>query len=192
MMIIPFDTDKVKLTSAYGERTLNGVKQNHSGYDLVGVGSYKVTAPLNGVVVQSRIITDKNNPTWQWGEYICIQGEDGNYHYFCHLKERYVKVGDEVYKGDKIGYMGNTGYSFGAHLHYEVRNGSKPINPECVLGIPNKVGIYCISQFEKDCEYLEEIGIMNPAEYWIKRESIDKYFPALINNIANKFRSGGK
>ena len=88
--------------------------------------------------------------------------------------------------------MGNTGYSFGAHLHYEVRDGSKTINPESVLDIPNKTGTYGISQFEKDCLYLESIGVMNPAEYWMEREKIDKYFPALIAKIANKFRSEKK
>ncbi len=191
-MIIPFDCNKVRLTSPFGERTLNGTKQFHGGYDLVGVGSYEVTSTIDGVVIQSRIITDKSNPTWQWGNYICIKGNDGLFYYYCHLKKRYVEAGAKVKQGQKIGYMGNTGYSFGAHLHYEIRDGSKKINPENVIEIPNKVGIYEISQFEEDCRYLEQIGIMNPADYWIKRENIDKYFPALIGNIANKFRKESK
>ena len=191
-MIIPFDCDKVKVTSPYGNRTLNGKTQFHGGYDLVGVGSYEVTATVGGTVIQSRIITDKSNTTWQWGNYICIRDDKGLYHYYCHLKERYVQAGAKVKEGQKIGYMGNTGYSFGAHLHYEVRDGSKTINPESVLDIPNKTGTYGISQFEKDCLYLESIGIMNPAEYWMEREKIDKYFPALIAKIANKFRTEKK
>ena len=39
------------------------------------------------------------------------------------------KSGDAVYKGDLIGYSGNTGKSSGAHLHYEVRFSGKKLNP---------------------------------------------------------------
>ena len=84
-MIIPFKTNKVKLTSAFGNRVLNGQKQFHGGYDLVGVGSYEVTCAAGGKVIRSRIITDKNNPTWQWGNYVCVRGSDGYDYYYCHL-----------------------------------------------------------------------------------------------------------
>ena len=120
-MIIPFKCTKVRVTSPFGNRTLNGAVQFHTGYDLVGVGSYEITAARSGRVVQSRMVTDKTNPTWQWGHYVCVRGDDGNYYYYCHMKSRAVKVGDIVNAGDKLGIMGNTGYSFGAHLHFEVR-----------------------------------------------------------------------
>ena len=46
------------------------------------------------------------------------------YTLYAHMKygSVTVKVGDRVSRGQVIGYMGNTGYSFGAHLHFEVRN----------------------------------------------------------------------
>lgn len=185
-MIIPFKCNKVRLTSPFGDRVLNGIKQNHTGYDLVGVGSHDVCAAVGGKVIHSRIITDKNNATWQWGNYVCIKGNDGLYYYYCHMKSRAVTAGQIVNAGDKLGVMGNTGYSFGAHLHFEVRSsdGKTKINPETILEIPNKTGTYtALSQFETDIDILAKKGIINSPDYWKAREKIDKYFPALIHNL---------
>ncbi len=184
-MIIPFNCDKVRVTSAYGNRVLNGAKQFHGGYDLVGVGSYDVVAAVPGKVIRSRIVTDKSDSTWQWGNYVCVHGSDGLYYYYCHLASRAVTEGQTVRAGDKLGVMGNTGYSFGAHLHFEVRNGSKKINPEDILGIPNKVGTYTAkSEYEEDIEVLAKKGIINSPSYWLKREKIDPYFADLVHNMA--------
>lgn len=186
-MIIPFKCDTVKVTSPYGNRTLNGSKQFHGGYDMVGVGSYDICAVVGGSVVHSRIITDKSNPTWQWGNYVCIKGTDGRLYYYCHMKSRAVSAGQTVKVGDKLGVMGNTGYSFGAHLHFEVREGSKAICPEIVLDIPNKTGTYSLpktTQYEKDIDTLCKKGVINSPDYWLKREKIDPYFPDLIHNVA--------
>lgn len=184
-MIIPFNCDKVKLTSPYGYRVLEGKKQFHSGYDLVGVGSYDVVCAVAGKVIRSRIVTDESNPTWQWGNYVCVRGTDGLDYYYCHLKSRAVTEGQIVNVGDKLGVMGNTGYSLGAHLHFEVRRGSEKINPETILAIQNKTGTYTArSQFEEDIDLLAKKGIINSPDYWKTRKNIDKYFPALIRNTA--------
>jgi hypothetical protein len=68
----------------------------------------------------------------------------------CHLASRAVAKGQKVTKGQKLGVMGNTGYSFGAHTHFEVRKKgtTTTVNPSDVFGIPNKVtpeGEYYIS-----------------------------------------------
>ena len=143
-IIIPFDAREVKLTGPYGSRTLNGKANFHAGYDLVGIGSRNVTAAVGGTVVVSRIITDKSNRTWEWGNYVCIRGDDGRQYYYCHLASRAVAKGARINAGDKLGVMGSTGYSFGAHLHFEVReaDGRTTVNPEAVLGIPNREGVY--------------------------------------------------
>lgn len=188
-MTIPFDCESVLVTSPYGNRILNGSKQFHGGYDLVGVGSYDVCAVVGGTVVHSRIITDKSNPTWQWGNYVCIKGTDGRLYYYCHMKSRAVTAGQTVKVGDKLGVMGNTGYSFGAHLHFEVREGSKVISPESILGIPNNVGTYSMprmSAYERAIDILCAEGVINSPEYWLKRKDIDPYFAELINRIADK------
>ncbi len=189
-MIIPFKCDTVRVTSPYGDRVLGGVKAFHGGYDMVGVGSHEVVAVVPGKVIRSRIVTDKSNPTWQWGNYVCVRGADGYDYYYCHLKSRAVKEGDTVKAGDKLGIMGSTGYSFGAHLHFEVRRGTKKICPEDILGIPNKTGTYKLknmSQFELDIRTLAEAGVINSPEYWLKKEKIDPYFSGLIRNVVKRF-----
>ena len=192
-MIIPFNCDSVRLTSPYGNRVLNGINEFHPGYDLVGIGSIDVVAVEGGKVVQSRIVTDKTNRTWQWGEYICIKTDSGQYQYYCHLSIRYAKYGQNVKAGDILGVMGNTGYSFGAHLHFEVRqpDGKTTVCPETVLGISNAEGIYTLkqeSQLEKDLDTLIHYNIISTKEYWINTSPTVKYLPELIHNMSEYLR----
>ena len=134
---------RFKVTSPFGKRVLNGVTENHKGIDLVGLDNKYVCAAVSGVVGSSCIITDKSDRTWEWGNYIRINGDDGNKYYYCHLDKRLVNVGTRVKAGDHIGIEGNTGYSFGSHCHFEVRNISGvSIDPSQFLGIKNAVGTY--------------------------------------------------
>ena len=194
-MLIPFDCAAVKLTSPYGERTLNGRKEFHSGYDLVGVDSWEVTAAEGGTVVRARMVTDKSNLTWQWGNYVCIKTEAGQYHYYCHLASRAVTEGQKVCAGQKLGVMGNTGYSFGAHLHFEARasDGKTSLCPESVLGIPNAEGVYTVpvrTQLDIDLDTLYANGVINSPDYWKKTASAVKYLPELIHNMAEVLQNG--
>lgn len=134
---------KFSVTSPFGWRLLNGQGNNHKGIDVVGVDDNHVCAVRSGVVGSSQIITDKSNKTWEWGNYVRIDGDDGMHYYYCHLDKRLVSVGQRVRKGDHIGIEGNTGYSFGSHCHFEVRNLSGwSVDPAPYLGIPNAVGQY--------------------------------------------------
>lgn len=101
----------------------------HNGIDLVGAGYTldNVVAHSDGEVVG--VVANCNRNTSRtgrriYGNYVKIKHSNGMYTFYAHL--RYgsvaVKVGDRVTKGQVLGYMGNTGYSFGAHLHFEVRN----------------------------------------------------------------------
>ena len=118
-----------KVTSPYGWRTLNGKRDNHKGIDLVGISSPTVFAPCDGVIGASTIVTDKSNRTWEWGNYVRVDGDDGKRYYYCHLSKRLVTVGRRVKAGDYLGIEGNTGYSFGSHCHFEVRVNGEYQNP---------------------------------------------------------------
>ena len=149
-MKIPFEKGSVRVTSPYGNRALNGKQEFHGGIDLVGVSTDRVVAACGGVVAVSAIITDKSNLTWQWGNYVRVNGDDGNRYYYCHLANRAVKAGQRVEEGDHIGIMGNTGYSFGKHLHFEVRNASGgKLNPANLLGIANAAGTVSQPDYRK-------------------------------------------
>lgn len=132
---------KFRVTSPYGMR---GGSMHH-GIDLVGETDINVYAPCDGIIGASTIVTDKSDRTWEWGNFVRIDTEDKKHSIFlCHLKSRAVTVGQKVKKGDKVGVMGNTGYSFGAHTHFEVRKfgTSTKENPADFIGIPNRVGTY--------------------------------------------------
>lgn len=101
----------------------------HNGIDLVGAGytlDY-VVAHSDGTVVG--VVSNINYNTSKsgrriYGNYVKIKHDNGMYTFYAHLKYGSVAVSlnQRVTKGQVLGYMGNTGYSFGAHLHFEVRN----------------------------------------------------------------------
>ena len=97
--------------------------------------------------------------TWQWGYYVRIDGNDGRKYYYCHLAagSLLVRVGQRVQAGTALGTMGNTGYSFGAHTHFEVRNAyGTPIDPAGYAGVRNAVGTYTdTTDKEDDMKFLK-------------------------------------
>lgn len=135
---------RFKVTSPYGNRTINGKTDNHRGIDLVGIDDKAVRAPCDGIIGASAIVTNRSDSTWQWGNYVRLDTNDGHSIYMCHMDSRAVVAGQKVKAGDKLGIMGNTGYSFGAHTHLEVRKygTNQVVNPSEYTGIPNKTGTY--------------------------------------------------
>lgn len=191
MTLSPFESYKFKVTSPYGQRTLNGESQFHSGVDLVGDGTKAVCSVCDGTVIQSRIVTDKSNLTWQWGNYVSVQASDGTVIYYCHLDSRAVKAGDKVKKGQRLGIMGNTGYSFGAHLHFEVRKNNKAINAAEYLGIPNKPGKYDVRKMNTEMYVdgiIEKAGFSKPeavrtALLGVKHNCPDELYRKIYENM---------
>lgn len=177
MARLPFD-GRMRITSAYGMRTdpISGQRMRHGGLDIVGE-DYIIRAAMGGVVAVSQMVTDKTNATWQWGNYVCVLGDDGNYIYYCHMAERRVSVGQRVAAGDILGIMGTTGYSTGDHLHFEVRSsGNVVLDPAEYLGIPNRIGE--VGYAETKTQNVREEQDNTPAEWareaveWARRNGI--------------------
>lgn len=101
---------------------------SHKGIDLVGAGytlDYVVAHSDGEVVAVEKNCNRNTSKTGEriYGNYVKIKHDNGMYTLYAHLKYGTVAVnkGQRVTKGTVLGYMGNTGYSFGAHLHFEVR-----------------------------------------------------------------------
>lgn len=122
------------LESGLCEITQN-YKSGHGGIDLVREG-YRldnITAHSDGTVIQviKNVNVNTPNESTNAGNMVKIDHGNGFQTRYLHLAYGTVSVnvGDKVKKGDIIGYMGNTGNSFGAHLHFEVLKDSNKINP---------------------------------------------------------------
>lgn len=129
----------------YGYTRGNGAVW-HGGQDIVGLDDTTVRAVEGGVVLRSRIVTDKSNLTWEWGNYITIRTASGEQHIYAHLAERLVQAGETVHAGQAIGIMGNTSNAAGGykHVHFERRksDGRTAIDPSVKSGCANRVGTY--------------------------------------------------
>ena len=104
----------------------------HNGIDVVGKNytcDY-IRAHSKGVVIGVR--KDCNNfENGSYGNYVLLDHGNGYQTLYGHMKygSVHVNVGDSVDRSEVIGYMGNTGESFGAHLHFEVRHNGTRIDP---------------------------------------------------------------
>ncbi|MFC4100735.1 peptidoglycan DD-metalloendopeptidase family protein [Paenibacillus xanthanilyticus] len=105
-----------KLTSSYGTRW----GRLHKGIDLIG--NKTILAADNGVVSFAGY---KNG----LGNAVIINHKNGYETIYGHLSKISVEKGQVVQQGDKLGIMGNTGHSFGTHLHFEIHKGGKVQNP---------------------------------------------------------------
>jgi len=99
------------ITDEFGTR--NG---KHKGIDIGAPEGTEVMAVDNGIVKKSYY-------SKSYGNVIFIEHSNGLETVYAHLKERFVKEGKNVKKGEVIGTVGNTGISTGPHLHFEVHRG---------------------------------------------------------------------
>lgn len=109
------------VSSSYGWRILNGVKQFHNGIDIANKQGTPIVSPAFGKVIRSSY--DNLN-----GNCLVIQHETFRTCY-CHLYNKSVHIGDTVEQGKEIATMGTTGYSTGVHLHFGVEENGVYVDP---------------------------------------------------------------
>ncbi len=68
-----------------------------------------------------------------YGNYILVDHGNGNVTWYAHCSDVYVSVGQYVSRGETIGTVGSTGWSTGAHLHFEIRVNGSAVDPEGYL-----------------------------------------------------------
>jgi murein DD-endopeptidase MepM/ murein hydrolase activator NlpD len=112
------------VTSPFGWRVhpILGYKKFHTGIDIgVGYGT-PIHASAAGTVTYS---------TWMggYGNVIIVDHGDGLSTLYAHQSSLAVGSGARVARGQTVGYVGSTGFSTGAHLHFEVRVNGNPVDP---------------------------------------------------------------
>ncbi len=124
-----------KITSGFGMRNLGYGSKNHKGVDLPAASGSPLYAPADGRVLSARDTTPNG-----CGGFIQLDHTGiGIKTKFCHVKKWLISQGQEVKKGQLIGYSGGAagdpyrGNAMGAHLHYEVLNSNSiAMNPKNV------------------------------------------------------------
>ncbi len=112
------------LTGRFGGRPdpFSGERAFHQGLDIATGKGQAVYATANGTV-------DSAAYAGEYGNLIVVRHDFGLATRYGHLSKFNVKPGQSVKRGDIIGFVGSTGRSTGAHLHYEVLANGKLINP---------------------------------------------------------------
>lgn len=119
---------------------------SHKGVDIGWSSVEKnneIHANCKGIVYEiqdNQVNNTKSKGKKTWGNYVYIKHPNGMFTRYAHLKVGIpVKVGQEVDENTIVGIMGNSGNSYGRHLHFEVAtaySSSKRINPTKYLGMP--------------------------------------------------------
>jgi len=116
------------IRSVFGPRRdpINGRHRFHQGVDIAAPRGTPIEAAAAGTVVFS----GRNKG---YGNMVMIEHADGRRTLYAHAESLFVRAGDTVAAGQAIAAVGSTGHSTGPHLHFEVREGNRPLNPLTVL-----------------------------------------------------------
>ena len=97
----------------------------HSGIDIAAPEGTPIRAAADGRVALTQGIGESGG----YGIYTCVQHTSSLSSCYAHQVRFGTSVGANVKQGQVIGYVGNTGNSFGAHLHFEARINGVPVQP---------------------------------------------------------------
>lgn len=123
------------ITDVFGWRVLSGADNFHKGIDIACPGSAygkDIIAAADGIVIEAN-----SSDSWGfgYGYYVMVDHgiDDAGQRIvtlYAHCSSVYAYVGQEVVGGEtQLGAIGSTGWSYGSHLHFEVRVDGTPVNP---------------------------------------------------------------
>ena len=93
---------------------ITGDTKYHAGTDIAAPAGTPIRAVAAGRVVESGV-------KGGYGNTVVIETEDGRKMLYAHNNQNYVRVGDQVSRGETIAEVGSTGRSTGPHVHFEVK-----------------------------------------------------------------------
>lgn len=113
-----------RITSRYGYRTnpISGKYGLHTGVDIAADKGTGIVAAYNGVVKDTGYGEKKGN-------FVLMEHTDGTQTLYCHCSEVLVTEGSVIRAGELIALVGNTGWSTGPHLHFEIRIDGSSVDP---------------------------------------------------------------
>ncbi len=118
-----------RISSSFGlrEDPIDGLHRHHDGLDIAAPAGTPVRAAGGGVVVRA------TDDAGGYGRMVVVDHGDGLTTRYAHLSDMTVREGDRLEPGAVLGRVGSTGRSTGPHLHFEVRRGDHPVDPEKAL-----------------------------------------------------------
>jgi murein DD-endopeptidase MepM/ murein hydrolase activator NlpD len=113
-----------RILSYYGDRTdpFSGEGEIHPGVDISASMGTPVHSAADGVVSHAEYMSG-------YGKMVIVDHGNGTTTRYAHLSRYDVIPGQEIHRGDVLGYSGATGRVTTPHLHFEVRHGGIPVNP---------------------------------------------------------------
>lgn len=149
-------------TSHFGPRR----RRWHYGLDLAQPTGEPIYAAFDGVVRISKL-------NRSYGNLVIIHHANGLETYYAHMSKRHVNAGDHVKSGQIIGLCGNTGRSYGSHLHFEIRYMGNAMNPENVIdcsthGLINQTLTLTSSSFRKVAQSGSKRGGSTSSSGWYR------------------------
>ena len=121
-------TTSRNVTSRFGYRP--AFKRVHKGLDIKVYTGDTIVSAFDGKV---RVVRYDEGG---YGYYVVVRHPNGLETSYGHLSKQLVQTDQEVRAGEPIGLGGNTGRSFGSHLHFETRLAGEAINPELLFDFP--------------------------------------------------------
>lgn len=114
-------------TSFAIEPSFSGYLHFHTGVDLLAGYGTSIVAAAGGKVTAT-------GPADYFGIRVEVTDSFGLVEVYAHMSEVSVALGQEIQQGQKVGYVGSTGLSIGAHLHFQLEVGRMPTAPGPLIG----------------------------------------------------------